>query len=153
MTDAARSILAKLLEEHGLTDESLLFRVAEPKSLAPTGTPGNYRLSANANPTESVIDIYGAGYLVQAEQVGPGLAFAESPTLDWQESVELRSLRKLDAEIQSGVADAVKVEVLLKDILSQGGLMYPVESVEVERAWYFTLPQGSIEVRTTGNYL
>lgn len=41
----------------------------------------------------------------------------------------------------------MEVEVRLQDILDQGGLVYPVESVTVERAWYCTLPAGSIEVR------
>ena len=35
----------------------------------------------------------------------------------------------------------------LQDILRQGGLIYPVESVTVERAWYCTLPADGIEVR------
>ena len=45
------------------------------------------------------------------------------------------------------MADHVEVEIRLSDILQQGGLVYPVESVTVERAWYCTLPEGSIEVR------
>jgi hypothetical protein len=44
-------------------------------------------------------------------------------------------------------ANHVEVEIRLGDILEQGGLVYPVESVTVERAWYCTLPAGSIEVR------
>jgi hypothetical protein len=32
----------------------------------------------------------------------------------------------------------VEVEVVLQDILLQGGLIYPVESVTVERVWYCT---------------
>jgi hypothetical protein len=56
---------------------------------------------------------------VQADQVGPGLAFAESASPNWLETMELE----------------------------QGGRTYPAESVTVERAWYFTLPAGSIDVR------
>ena len=41
----------------------------------------------------------------------------------------------------------IEVEVQLQDILRQGGLIYPVESVTVERAWYCTLPADGIEVR------
>ena len=73
--EAKQSILSKLVEEHGLTGESRLFREAERSALSSTNTPGSYRLAANASPSESVIDIYGPGYLVQAEQVGAGLAF------------------------------------------------------------------------------
>jgi hypothetical protein len=43
--------------------------------------------------------------------------------------------------------DSVEVEVRLGDILDQGGLLYPVESVTVEKAWYCTLPTGGVEVR------
>ena len=43
--------------------------------------------------------------------------------------------------------DRVEVEVRVGDLLEQGAIMYPVESVTVERAWYFTLPAGSVDVR------
>ena len=143
---AAESTLSKLLDENGLSGESRFFREADRTSLTSTGTPGVYRLAANTHPSESVIDVYGPGYVVQAEDVGPGLAFAESARPNWQETMELRTLRAGDAKREGG-NDRVEVEVRLDDILRQGGLMYPVESVMVERAWYFTLPQGSIEVR------
>lgn len=112
-----------------------------------TSTPGVYRLAANASPSESVIDVYGPGYVVQAEQMGPGLAFAESASPNWQETMELRALRSRRGTAGSADLDRVDVEVRLADLLQQGGSMYPVESVAVERAWYFTLPAGSIEVR------
>jgi hypothetical protein len=44
----------------------------------------------------------------------------------------------------------MEVEIRLGDLLAQGGRMYPVESVTVERAWYFTLPSGSVEVSEAG---
>ena len=146
MTDeGAQSILSRLLEEHGLTRETRVFREAKRELLVSTGKQGSYRLTANETPSETVIDVYGGpGYVVQAEQVGPGLAFAESSSRDWQDSVLLRAVRAVDV---TSLGDSVKVEARIADILSQGGLMYPVESVEVERAWYFTLPNGSIEVR------
>ena len=148
LDEATQSILARLLEEHGLTEETRLFREAERASLTPTGTSGRYRLAANVHPSESVIDVYGGpGYVVQAEEVGPGLAFIENTSRNWQETMEMRTLRASEAARQSNAADRVEVEVRLGDILGQGGLLYPVESVMVEQAWYLTLPQGSIEVR------
>jgi hypothetical protein len=105
-----------------------------------------YSLAANASPSESVIDVYGPGYVVQAEQVGAGLAFAESASPDWQETMELRTLRASPDTVRSS-RDRVEVEVRLTDILRQGGLIYPVESVTVERAWYCTLPDGKVDVR------
>ena len=145
--EPTRSVLSRLLDENGLTGQSRLFREAERASLTATDTPGRYRLDANAHPSESVIDVYGPGYVVQAEEIGPGLAFAESASPNWQETMEMRTLRATGAARHTGEADRVEVEVSIDDILRQGGLMYPVESVEVERAWYFTLPAGSIEVR------
>lgn len=145
--EATQAVLARLLEEHSLAGETRLYREAERASLMATSTPGVYRLAANASPSESVIDVYGPGYVVQAEQMGPGLAFAESASPNWQETMELRALRSRRGTAGSADLDRVDVEVRLADLLQQGGSMYPVESVAVERAWYFTLPAGSIEVR------
>lgn len=140
------AVLTRLLEDSHLSDDSRLYREAERSALVATTTPGVFRLEANPRPGESVLDAYGQGYVVQAEQIGPGLAFAQSAAPNWQETMELRALRAgKSAAAASG--DRVEVEVRLGDVLRQGGLMYPVESVTVERAWYFTLPQGSIEVR------
>lgn len=138
---AIQTILDKLLSEHGLGADTRLFREAEPAALTKAGRPGVFRLAANPKPSESVVDVYHQGHLVQAEQVGPGLAFADSSAPNWQETMELRAMK-------SGAAmGRVEVAVRLGDVLDQGGLLYPVESVTVERAWYCTLPAGSVEVR------
>ena len=144
--EATQVTLLRLLEDHQLGGETRLFREAERASLSATATPGVYRLAASAHPRETVVDVYGPGYPVQAETLGAGLAFAESAAPGWQETKELRALK---AGLNQAAADAdhVKVEVRLADLLEQGGAMYPVQSVTVERAWYFTLPSGSIEVR------
>ena len=143
---ATQAVLDKLLEEHGLAADTRLYREATPEALTPTDTPGVFRLRANAAPSESVIDVYGQGYIVQADQVGPGLAFAETPRPNWQETMEMRTLK---AGQGGGIQlPPVEVEVRLQDILNQGGLVYPVESVTVERAWYCTLPAEGIAVRT-----
>ena len=147
MTDrdgATQSALDKLLDEYGLAADTLLYREATPDALIPTETPGVFRLLANPSPSESIIDVYGQGYVVQAEQVGAGLAFAESASPNWQETVEMRALKGPNGAM---ALPPIEVEVRLKDILGQGGLIYPVESVTVERAWYCTLPTDGIEVR------
>jgi hypothetical protein len=87
------------------------------------------------------------GYLVQAESLGAGVAFAQTTMRNWQETVEMRTMQAGQAGRPPAGEDHIEVEVRLADILEQGGLMYPVESVTVERAWYFTLPNGSVEVR------
>jgi len=147
MTDrdgATQAALDKLLEAYGLAADTRLYREATPEALLPTDTPGVFRLKANATPGESVIDVYGQGYVVQADQVGPGLAFAESASPNWQETVEMRALRGPSGSVS---LPPIEVEVELKESLRQGGLIYPVESVTVERAWYCTLPADGIEVR------
>ena len=147
MTDrdgATQAALDKLLEAYGLAADTRLYREATPEALLPTDTPGVFRLKANATPGESVIDVYGQGYVVQADQVGPGLAFAESASPNWQETVEMRALRGPSGGVS---LPPIEVEVELQEILRQGGLIYPVESVTVERAWYCTLPADGIEVR------
>ena len=137
--------LTQLLADSGLTLDSSVYREVLFSTLKPTGTPGVFRIAANAQPSESVVDVYGQGYVVQAEQLGPGLAFAETARPNWQETMEMRTMR-LDKT--GGAPDPhVEVEVTLDEILQQGGLVYPVESVTVERAWYCTLPSGHVDVR------
>jgi hypothetical protein len=143
---ATQAALSKLLEEHNLDGDARLYREAMRESLIPTGQPGVFSLAANPSPSESVTDVYGPGYVVQAERVGAGLAFAESASPNWQETMELRTLRASPDKLRSS-KDRVEVEVRLGDILRQGGLIYPVESVTVERAWYCTLPDGKVDVR------
>ena len=94
-----------------------------------------------------MVDVYGQGHIVQAERAGPGLSFAESAQPDWQETMEQRVLQAGAATRQVLSLERVEVEVRLGDSLEQGGLVYPVESVTVERAWYCTLPSGSVPVR------
>lgn len=142
-----QSILDKLLAEHGLTADTTLYREAERDALTPTDRAGVYRIPANARPSESVIDVYGQGYLVQAEQIGPGLAFAQTDLPNWQETVEMRVLKSLGDAVTKAPSNGVNVQVKLGDILREGGLIYPVESVAVERVWYCTLPSQSVEVR------
>jgi len=144
---ATQAALTRLLEENGLAGDVRLYREAVRDSLSPTEEPGVYMLAANPRPSESVIDVYGHGHLMQAEQVGPGLAFAQSASPDWQETMEMRVLRAKAGQTETPQVDRVEVEVRLQDVLRQGGLIYPVKSVTVERAWYCTLPEGAIAVR------
>jgi hypothetical protein len=148
--DVAQLALEKVLAENGLSLDTLLYREAVREALIPTETARVFRIAANATPSESVVDVYGQGHLVQAEEVGPGLAFAESTRRNWQETMEMRTMRAGVATAGAPSVDSVEVEVRLSDILGQGGRIYPVESVTVERAWYCTLPAGSVDVRAVG---
>jgi hypothetical protein len=131
------------LAANGLSADTRLYREAVFTHLVPTGTADQFRLAANATPSESVIDVYGAGHLVQAESLGRGLAFAESSNPNWQETMEMRAMKGVTGAMPEA---RVEVEVRLGDVLAQGGRVYPVESVTVEKAWYCTLPTGGVNV-------
>ena len=109
--------------------ETRFYRCTLAEFVSPGPDPDSFSLSANGESPEAVVDIYGGGYVVLAEQVGPGLAFAEQSGNQW---------RAPDRKI---------VEVRLGDVLAQGGLVYPVESVVTEKVWYLTLPRGAVPVR------
>lgn len=144
---SANAVLDRLLAEHGLSAETRLYREVLSQHLRLTGTGGVLELSANQSPGESVVDVYGNGYTVQAAQVGAGLAFAETPRPDWQETMELRVLQSSDRTREQLSLERMEVMVRLGDLLDQGGLIYPVESVAIEKVWYCTMPSGVVNVR------
>ena len=59
----------------------------------------------------------------------------------------MRTMKAGRGALTSPPTHPVEVEVRLQDILQQGGLLYPVESVTVERVWYCTLPGDGVDVR------
>ena len=126
--DDARAKVSELMESHGFTGETCFYRYTLPEFLEPLQEPGTYLISANADPSEAVVDLYAGGHIGLAAQVGAGLAFAESAN-DWEEPGRTR------------------VELVLQDVLDQGGRLYPVESVVTQRVWYFTLPKQTVRVR------
>jgi hypothetical protein len=121
--------LDALLQSNGFTAETRFYRYTLPEFLSPGAEADALRLSANADSPEALVDIYRSGHVVVAEQIGPGLALAQERDNQW-----LSPERKL-------------VEVRLGDVLAQGGLVYPVESVVTEKTWFMTLPQGEVPVR------
>jgi hypothetical protein len=64
--ESTQKALDKLLEDHRLFAETPLYREAMRDALIPTQKPGIFRLNANPAPAESVVDVYGQGYVVQA---------------------------------------------------------------------------------------
>ena len=121
--------LEALLQSNGFTVDTRFFRSTLPEFLSPGSEADSLRIMANADSPEAAQDIYGSGHIVVAEQLGPGLALAEDRVNQW-----LSPERSL-------------VEVRLGDVLAQGGLVYPVESVITEKAWFVTLPQEWVPVR------
>ena len=121
-------ILSETLEDHGLDVESILYRDTLEEFLTFDESAGELWLSANPDPSEAVVDVYGGGHGTVASQVGPGLSFAARPDNQWQHE------------------DRVTVSVRLGDVIDQGGLVYPVESVITEPVWYLTAPSGRMRV-------
>ena len=127
----AEAKIRELMESHGFTGETRFYRYTLPEFLKALEEPGTYRISANTDPSEAVVDVYAGGHICLAAQVGPGLAFAESTddANDWM------------GPERTGVA------IRLQDALDQGGRLYPVESVITGRVWYLTLPKSGVRVR------
>ncbi len=125
--ESAEHILRELLSSRGLGRDSLLFRESLPDFLE-TDEAGVETLSANPDPSEAVVDVYEGGHVALAAHVGPGLAFSEQRDNQWRDE------------------GRVAVAVRLGDVLDQGGLPYPVESVITEPVWYVTLPEGRVRV-------
>ena len=144
---SGNAVLERLLVENGLSAETRLFREVLSKNLRLTEVGGVLELSANRSPGETVVDIYKKGNAVPAGEVGAGLAFAETPRGGWQDTMELRVQHAGERTRELLSLERMEVFVRLGDVLDQGGLIYPVQSVTVEKAWYCTLPTGLVHVR------
>lgn len=129
LPDKTRTVLEDLFQSNGFTGETRLYRQTLSEYLTVTDEPGVYRVSANPDPSEAVVDIYAEDNVSLAVHMGPGLAFAASQDNEW------------------AAPERVGIEVRLQDVLDQGGLLYPVESVITSRVWYLTFPEGSVRVR------
>ena len=128
--DKAR--LKEWMHSNDLTAETRLYRYSLPEFVRATDEPRIAEITANEDPSEAVIDVYGQGHTTLAVHVGAGIAFAGTPDNGWR-------------------SDGRRcVELRLGDALDQGGLVYPVESITTERVWYVTIPQGRIRVRVLG---
>lgn len=121
--------LQQLMKEKGLTEETIFYRYTYPEFLKSIGE-NRFMLSANDQATELVVDIYESGLREMAHNFGPGLTCL------------------LQQEASFELPEKVCVKIKLKDILDQGGLLYPDDSSFVEGAFYMTMPKG--EVRAEG---
>ena len=106
--------LKEWMRSNDLTAETRLYRYSLPEFVRATDETGIAEITANEDPSEAVIDVYGQGHTTLAVHLGAGLAFAETPDNDWR-------------------SDGRRcVEFRLGDALDQGGLVYPVESITTE---------------------
>lgn len=123
------AILKAIMTENNFTPETSFFRFSSPKFLNES-PDGLTFLSVNKNPTEMIIDIYRGGHSLMAKNVGKGLTFTTSVEEGYKSS------------------DKTCVEVKLKDILDQNGMIYEVTSVpEYVKAFFFSFPEEKIQVR------
>lgn len=119
--------LEHLMKENQLTENTILYRYTYPEFLALV--EGNrYKLSANENATEMIEDIYGSGHLKMAKYVGKGLTFL------------------LQQESEFDLPGKKCVRLRLKEVLSQGGMIYPDRSSFVSGSFFLTIPLGFVEV-------
>ncbi len=87
-------------------------------------------IESKASTTDMLINIYhGFGEVYIATEVGQGLSFLSKKEDEYNKS------------------DRVCVEIKLKDVLAQGGLIYTVTSLPAYlKAFFCTLPEGKIKV-------
>jgi hypothetical protein len=120
--------LKALLAQHGLDEDTVLFRATLPDFLDETEDPNTCFISANSDPSEAVVDVFGGGHTALATQMGPGLAFTTERDNEWTDD------------------GRVTVALRLGDALAQGGLLYEVPSVITATVWYITFPDGQVRV-------
>jgi hypothetical protein len=125
--ESAAHKVEEVLRDHGLSRDSMLYRESLETFLE-RDDAGHETVTANADPSEAVVNVYEGGHVALAAQIGPGLAFTERRDNQWREE------------------GRVTVAVRLGDVLDPGGMPYPVESVITEPVWYVTLPAGQVRV-------
>ncbi len=129
-SDSAARKVEEVLRHHGLSRDSVLYRESL-ETFVERDDDGHETVTANADPSEAVVNVYEGGHVALAAQIGAGLAFNERRDNQWREE------------------GRVTVAVRLGDVLDQGGMLYPVESVITEPVWYVTLPAGRVRVTRT----
>ena len=124
-----QQMLESIMKEHGLSGDTLLYRY-QPAKYLEISPDGRSYILAKENPKEIVIDPYrGGNHSFQADTLGPGLAFTTSRVDEFE------------------VEDRICITVKMKDVLSQGGLIYPVISTPAYlRSFFLTIPDKKVEV-------
>jgi hypothetical protein len=124
-----QQMLESMMKEYGISKDTILYRYQPPKYIEIKSDGKSYIL-AKESPKEIVIDPYrGGGRSFQADSLGAGLAFTSSRVEEF------------------GEEDKICLTVRLEDVLSQGGLIYPVISTPAYvRSFFLTIPDKKVEV-------
>lgn len=128
LTAEEKEVLTKFMLENKLTEDSKLYRYTANKYLKKTGDL--LYLESKPNTTDMVVDRYhGFWEVFIASEIGQGISF----------------LSKREPEYER--PDRVCVEIRLKDVLDQGGLIYNVTSLPAYiNAYFCTLPDTKVRV-------
>jgi len=127
-TPEEQQILDTFMKENDLTSESKLVRYTSRDYLKEID--GHLFLEAKKSPTDMVVDRYhGFWEVFLSSEVGQGISFLTEKEEEYERS------------------DRVCVEMYLKDVLEQGGLIYKVTSLPAYlNAFFCTLPEGKVKV-------
>ena len=128
MNKTKEKILAEILEEFGLNLESKLYRYTSVKYIENTGEV--CCLKAKTECSDMVIDHYeDKGHFFVSQEMGIGISFLSKPESDYERE------------------GRICIEIQLKDVIEQGGLIYKITSLPAYLQGYFvTLPSGYIKV-------
>jgi hypothetical protein len=72
--ESAAHKVEEVLRDHGLSRDSMLYRESLETFLE-RDDAGHETVTANADPSEAVVNVYEGGPVALAAQIGPGLAF------------------------------------------------------------------------------
>lgn len=128
LTTEEQQILDAFMKEYNLTSESKLYRYTSKNYLKESN--GEPYLESKKEPNDMVIDRYhGFWEVFLSSNIGQGISF----------------LSKREQEYER--TDRICVEMQLKDVLDQGGLIYTVTSLPAYiEAFFCTLPEGKVKV-------
>jgi hypothetical protein len=131
LTVEEEQVLTAFMQENNITSESKLYRYTSKNYLKELN--GEFYLEAKKEPTDMVVDRYhGFWEVFLASEVGPGISFLSQREDEYERS------------------DRVCVEVQLKDVLNQGGLVYGVTSLPAYlKAFFCTLPDGKVKAEVS----
>ena len=65
-----KATISEVMETNGFTGESRFYRYTLPEFLEALEEPGTFRISANPDPSEAVVDIYRGGHIVSQSMSG-----------------------------------------------------------------------------------
>ena len=132
-TTEEQEVLSKFMKDNNLTNESKLVRYTSKAYLKKSN--GQVFLESKSEPLDMVIDRYhGFWEVFIASEIGSGISFLTNKEAEYDRS------------------DRVCVEVFLKDVLDQGGLIYNVTSLPAYlNAFFCTLPDGRVKAEVSIN--